>query len=79
MRFGRSKPAATWFFTLPLCDGLAQLHRAGLLHRDIKPDNIIVRPDGSPALIDFGAVVGFGEAGKEPIWFIQTAAYAPLE
>jgi hypothetical protein len=64
---------------LPLCEGLAQLHRAGLLHRDIKPENIIVRPDGSPALIDFGASVRLGEVGSEPIPFIGTAAYAPLE
>ncbi|WP_074119003.1 serine/threonine-protein kinase [Bradyrhizobium sp. AS23.2] len=64
---------------LPLCDGLAQLHRLGLLHRDIKPDNVVVRPDGSPALIDFGAAVQFGDAARGPIPFIGTEAYAPPE
>jgi HAMP domain-containing protein len=40
----------------PLLDGLALVHRAGYLHRDIKPDNIYVRDeDGSLVLLDFGA------------------------
>jgi len=40
----------------PLLDGLAAVHRAGYLHRDIKPDNIYVRDeDGSLVLLDFGA------------------------
>jgi serine/threonine protein kinase len=40
----------------PLLDGLAVVHRAGYLHRDIKPDNIYVRDeDGSLVLLDFGA------------------------
>lgn len=63
----------------PLCQGLAELHRFGLLHRDVKPDNIIVRPDGEPALIDLGAAVQYGSATKGPVPFVGTAAYAPLE
>lgn len=39
----------------PLLDGLDAVHKAGFLHRDIKPDNIYVRADGTPVLLDFGA------------------------
>ena len=39
----------------PLLDGLAAVHATGFLHRDIKPDNIFIRADGKPVLIDFGA------------------------
>ncbi|MGA8258827.1 MAG: serine/threonine-protein kinase, partial [Arenicellales bacterium] len=40
---------------LPILDGLKAVHDAGLLHRDIKPDNIYLRRDGPPVLLDFGA------------------------
>jgi len=37
----------------PLLEALQMMHRADFLHRDISPDNIIVRADGSPVLLDF--------------------------
>jgi serine/threonine-protein kinase len=37
-----------------LLDALAHIHEAGILHRDIKPGNVIVEPDGTTKLIDFG-------------------------
>lgn len=41
---------------VPLVEGLAHVHRAGVLHRDVKPANIIIRrTDESPVLVDFGA------------------------
>ena len=39
----------------PLLDALDTVHRAEFLHRDIAPDNIIIRKSGDPVLIDFGA------------------------
>lgn len=44
--------AATLFSQL--CDGLAQISAVNVVHRDLKPHNIRVRPDGSPVIIDFG-------------------------
>ncbi|MEQ1651506.1 MAG: serine/threonine-protein kinase [Hyphomicrobium sp.] len=39
----------------PLLDALQTIHKADFLHRDIAPDNIIIRKSGDPVLIDFGA------------------------
>lgn len=41
-------------FFAQLCDGLAALRAAEVVHRDLKPTNIRVRPDGTPVIIDFG-------------------------
>ncbi len=41
---------------IKLARGVAALHRAGIIHRDIKPDNIILEPEGSLKLIDLGVV-----------------------
>jgi len=40
---------------LPILTGLQAVHDAGLLHLDIKPDNIYLRRNGQPMLIDFGS------------------------
>ncbi len=39
-----------------LAHGLAALHRAGIIHRDIKPDNVIIESGLSPRLLDLGVV-----------------------
>jgi hypothetical protein len=64
---------------VPLLDGLARVHDAGFLHRDIKPDNIYIRQDGSPVLLDFGAArQALGEKSRS-LTSIFTAGYAPFE
>jgi len=45
---------------------LTQLHRAGMLHGDIKPANIIVRADGSSTLVDLGLATAWGPGGARP-------------
>jgi len=63
----------------PLLDGLAEVHGAGYLHRDIKPDNVFVRADGRPVLIDFGAARNALGGETRSLTAVLTPGYAPLE
>ena len=64
----------------PLLDGLAVVHGADFLHRDIKPGNIVLRDaDGSPVLLDFGAARQAIGAKSRSVTSIVTPGYAPIE
>ncbi|HEX7707395.1 MAG TPA: protein kinase [Thermoanaerobaculia bacterium] len=39
-----------------IAEGLAAAHAAGLVHRDLKPDNLMLTPEGTPKILDFGLV-----------------------
>ena len=51
---GRLSPAETAGLGVDLCAALAELHRHGLVHRDVKPANVLIAPTGAPKLTDFG-------------------------
>jgi serine/threonine protein kinase len=63
----------------PLLNGLSRVHQAGVLHRDIKPDNIYIREDGSPLLLDFGAARYAMGVRSHSLTSIVSAGYAPFE
>lgn len=63
----------------PLLDALGVLHAENFLHRDIAPDNIIVRKDGSPVLIDFGSARGDIAQHSRTVSALVKPGYSPYE
>lgn len=53
-REGALTPRAAIDIITPVLDGLGVAHKAGLVHRDVKPENVIVREDGTVKIADFG-------------------------
>src|SRR5216684_1914163 len=58
---------------------LAYLHKLGLLHRDIKPDNLIVRPGGELVLVDFGSARRLSGSRTFGATLVGTFGYMPTE
>lgn len=66
---------------MPLCDALAYAHERNMVHRDVKPSNVIVNLLGQPILMDFGIakIVGGGQVHTATGATIGTAAYMSPE
>lgn len=64
---------------MPLLDGLERVHEAGFVHRDIKPNNLFVRDDGSPVVLDFGSARQALGVETRTLTSLVTPGYAPFE
>ncbi len=63
----------------PMLDALETVHQADYLHRDIAPDNIMIRKDGQPVLIDFGSARGDIAKHSKTISALVKPGYSPYE
>ena len=63
----------------PLLDALSYVHAQGLLHRDIAPDNIMIRSDGKPCLIDFGSARQAMAERSQAMSALIKSGYSPPE
>ncbi|HVL99068.1 MAG TPA: Stk1 family PASTA domain-containing Ser/Thr kinase [Egibacteraceae bacterium] len=60
---GRLPPGEALAVIEPVCHALARAHASGLIHRDVKPENVLIAPDGTPKVADFGIARAVAETG----------------
>lgn len=62
-----------------LLTGIAEVHKHNFLHLDIKPSNILIRPQHDPLLLDFGAIQRYPYEGRSNRTKVLTKGFSPIE
>lgn len=62
-----------------LCSGLSVLHKAGIVHRDVNPNNVIISSCGHAVLVDYGIVRSFESEKSTDTEILGTPGYAAPE
>ena len=52
------------FYLTEIASGLHDLHKLGFVHRDVKPENVLITRSGHIKLVDFGSAARLGPDGK---------------
>lgn len=78
-RDGRMEPLAVLRLMKPVLDCLSVIHQEKLLHRDIAPDNLILREDGRLVLIDFGTARFLSADDKKTMTIYYKSGYSAGE
>lgn len=76
---GRFTPNNLLDKMLPLFSALGKIHKSGLIHRDISPDNIMLLSDGTLKLMDFGAARYINFLDNHTMSIMFKPGYAPEE
>lgn len=77
---GPLPPARAAQLGLGLLEALTSAHQAGVLHRDVKPSNVLISPDGKAVLTDFGIATIQGDPGlTQAGMVVGTPGFSPPE
>jgi serine/threonine protein kinase len=63
----------------PVMRDLDQVHARGIIHRDIKPDNLMLTPDGTIVLLDMGAAKDLSGGCEQSSFMVASQGFTPLE